>query len=405
MIFKNAQIISPEDNLDGIFDVEIEDGIITNIAKNIAKNTDIIDLTGKTITPIFIEMHAHFREPGFEEKETIETGCDSALAGGYGAVCVMANTNPVNDNEKTLSFILNKSKNAPVKVLPICAITKDLAGKEINDLISLKNLGAIAFSDDGRPIEDMNILMQAMRIAKEHDLLLISHAEDSSIHDRHKVSEPIAVARELELVREVGCKYHFAHISTKRALELIRQAKQDGLKVTCETAPHYFSLSKADIPMDDARFKVNPPLREAEDVKAVIEALIDGTIDVIATDHAPHTMPEKQKCWKEAPMGIVGLETAFFLSYTYLVGQGHLDLAQLVQKMTINPAKILGLNDFGFLQIGKEASFNVIDEKGGFSVKGNDFKSKCKVTPFEGKMLTGKVVQTIIKGKLYDRNI
>ncbi|MDR1169181.1 MAG: dihydroorotase [Heliobacteriaceae bacterium] len=336
--------------------------------------------------PAFVEMHCHLREPGFEEKETIETGSASAIAGGYAAVCPMANTNPVNDNPETLKYILSKAKD--INIYPICAITKGLAGKELTDMKTLKESGAAAFSDDGRPIEDMGLLYEAMQTAKELDILLISHAEDSSIHDKYKFSEDIATARELEVLRSAGgTRYHFAHVSTKRSIDLIRQAKKDGLNVTCETAPHYFSLSKEDI--IDARFKVNPPLRGAEDVEAVIEGLKDGTIDVIATDHAPHTLEEKQKSWADAPMGIAGFETAFGAANTYLVKAGHLTLEELIQKMSYNPTKILGISNKG--------NFALIDEDFEWTVKAADFKSKCKISPFEGKRLTGKVIQVITK--------
>jgi dihydroorotase len=316
----------------------------------------------------------------------------------------MANTNPVNDNLETLNYVIASTgsqsgakQSRKDMVFPICAITKNLEGKEINDLKLLKEAGAVAFSDDGRPIEDMALLFEAMKLAKVLDVLLISHAEDSSIHDSEAFSEDVATARELEVLRNVNCRYLFALVSTKRAVDLIRKANQDGLNVTCETAPHYFSLSKEDIVNNEARFKMNPPLRTPEDVAAVIEGLKDGTIDVIATDHAPHTIAEKQLPWAQAPMGIVGFETAFALGYTYLVKPGRLTLDELVQKMSTNPAKILRISNGG-----KCENFAVIDENLEWTVKAADFKSKCKISPFEGKKLTGKVIQTIIKGTVYD---
>ncbi len=336
--------------------------------------------------PAFVDMHCHLREPGFEQKETIETGCASALAGGFGIICPMANTNPVNDNLETLKYVLDKSKNTGVDVRPICAITKGLQGKELTDMKALKDAGAIAFSDDGRPVEDMKMLYDAMMMAKELGVLLISHAEDGSIRDTHKFSEDVATARELEVLRNVpGCRYHFAHVSTKRSLDLIRQAKKEIPTLTCETAPHYF-VPNLKVDKSDARFKVNPPLRDAQDIEAVIEALKDGTIDVIATDHAPHTIEEKNLPWAQAPMGIAGFETAFALGNTYLVKPGYLTLDELVEKMSTNPAKILGV---------EVNSFTLIDENLEWTVRAADFKTKCKLSPFEGLRLTGKCIEVI----------
>ncbi len=313
--------------------------------------------------PAFVDMHCHLREPGFCEKETIETGLASAHAGGFGAVCPMANTNPVNDNIETLKFIKRD------RVYPICAVTKGLLGKELVDFAVLKAAGAVAFSDDGRPVEDMKLLQDAMQVAKELDILLISHAEDLATG-----SEEIAVERELEILPD-GCRYHFAHISEEKSLELIRMAKKNLPQLTCETAPHYFSLTGS------TKFRVNPPLAKPQDVEAVIAALKDGTIDAIATDHAPHTLTEKLS--PTPPPGIAGFETAFGVGYTYLVKSGHLTLEQLSEKMSLNPAKILRIqNDKTIL----------VDTDCVWTVRAADFKSKCKLSPFEGITLTGKVI-------------
>lgn len=312
--------------------------------------------------PAFVDMHCHLREPGFEQKETIETGLASAITGGYAAVCPMANTNPVNDNVETLKFI------ARPMVYPICAVTKNLEGRELVDFKILKETGAIAFSDDGRPIEDMKLLHDAVQIAKELDILLISHAEDLKTGSEH-----LAVERELEILS--GCRYHFAHISTEKSLDLIHKAKKSMPQLTCETAPHYFSLT------NETKFRVNPPLSTPQDIEAVIEALKDGTIDAIATDHAPHTIVEKLS--SNPPAGIAGFETAFGVGYTYLVKAGHLTLDELVQKMSINPAKILRIqNDKKIL----------IDTECVWTVQAANFKSKCKISPYEGIKLTGKVI-------------
>jgi dihydroorotase len=311
----------------------------------------------------FVDMHCHLREPGFPEKETFETGLDAAYAGGFGAVCPMANTNPVNDNVETLRFMLRDG------VYPICAVTKGLQGKELVDFQTLKDNGAIAFSDDGRPVGDMKLLLDAMQIAKELGILLISHAEDLATG-----SEEIAVERELEILPD-GVRYHFAHISREKSLNLIRLAKKSLPQLTCETAPHYFSLTNA------TQFRVNPPLVVEQDKEAVIEAFKDGTIDVIATDHAPHTLAEKLS--NTPPPGIAGFETAFGVGYTYLVKAGHLTLGQLSEKMSHNPAKILRItNDKTIL----------VDTDCEWTVRAADFKSKCKISPFERYKLTGKVI-------------
>ncbi|MDR0572217.1 MAG: dihydroorotase [Rickettsiales bacterium] len=408
MIFKNARIVSQSDGFSGeVFDIEVRNETIVAIAPKIEQaGSETIDLQGNLVLPSFVDMHVHFREPGFEQKETIATGVRAAIRGGFSTVCPMANTNPVNDNIDVLNYCLGKIKKLeyPVCVYPIVAVTKNLESKELTDLVNLKKAGAIAFSDDGLPVRDMRLLRKAMEIAKDNDLLIISHAEDLTIPDKSAISEVLAVARELELLRTVNCRYHFAHISTERSLELIRQAKADGINVTCETAPHYFTLSVLDIPSrEEGRYKMNPPLRTREDIDAIIRALKDGVIDVIATDHAPHTIEEKKREWDKSPFGIVGLETALSLSLTYLVKKNNLSLSDLVEKMCYNPAKILKVdNKHGHLTVGRKADFTVIDEEAKYRVHGSDFLSKCKITCYEDMEVQGKVIKTIIGGKIYD---
>lgn len=383
MILKGARVIDPKNNIDDILDIKIENEVITLISKNI--NEDGIDLSGKIITPGFIEMHCHLREPGFEYKETIESGSISAQNGGYVAICPMANTNPVNDNIETLKFILNKSaQTGKTKVFPVCAITKNLAGEELTDIKTLKTEGAIAFSDDGKPIHNLEILEKALKTGE----LIISHPEP----------EAKCVERELELLKKVGGKLHFAHISTKKSIEIIRQAKQKGIKVTCETAPHYFSFTKEDL-TPDGRFKMNPPLATKEDVDAVIKGLQDGTIDVIATDHAPHSIEEKEKTFQDAPFGIIGFETALGAGLK-LVDNGYLTMMQLIEKLSTNPAKILGLTDFGDIQIGQKANLTIIMPNCKYIVNKSEFKSKCKNSPFEGMELKGISIATVLNGKI-----
>lgn len=396
MILKNARVISPIDNLDDVLDIQIENGIITNIAKNI--EGEGVDYSGKIITPGLVEMHCHLREPGFEYKETIETGIQSALNGGYTAICPMANTNPVVDNVETLKYVLEKAAQTQEKmVFPVCAITKGLNGEELTDFESLKVTGAIAFSDDGKPLEDLKLFKDALFTGN----LIISHAEDSKLLT-NPLSESVAVAREFEVLREVQRsstgKLHFAHISTKRSIELIRQAKREGLNVTCETAPHYFSFTKDD-ETKNGKFKMNPPLRTKEDLESVIEGLKDGTIDCIATDHAPHSLEEKTKPFADAPFGIVGFETALSATMTNLVKKGHLTVNQAIEKLSSNPAKILNLKEQGQIKIGQKANLTIFDLDSTYIVNVNEFKSKCKISPFEGMELTGKIIATIVNGE------
>lgn len=400
MIFKGAKVISPENDLNGIYDIRTSEGLIMDIAPEIRVKEETIDLTGKIIVPAFVEMHCHLREPGFEDKETIDTGVESAIAGGYAAICPMANTMPVNDNTEILKYI--KNKNGKIGVYPVCAVTKNLTSKELTDFYGLKAFGAIAFSNDGKPIEDMEVLKEALKKAQDKDVLIISHAEDSSKSPYDNGSEYEAVKRELEAVKETDGRLHFAHISTRESLELIAEAKEDGWNVTCETAPHYFTLSKDDIVNNEARFKMNPPLRSKDDVKAVKDGLVEDVIDVIATDHAPHTFTEKTMPFDKAPMGITGFETAFSLAYTKLVKTGYMTLAHLVKKMSVNPAKILNLHNFGHIQQAFPAYFAVIDPDYEWVVDPEKFKTKCKISPYTGMKLQGKVIKTVIKDKIYD---
>ncbi len=392
MILKNARIISPINNLDGNFDIKIENGIIVEIAPEVIGEG--FDYSGMIIVPGLVDMHCHLREPGFENKETIETGIKSALNGGFVAICPMANTNPIIDDVETMQFTINKAKEcADIGFYPICAVTIGLNGKELSDIKTLKLAGAIAFSDDGKPLENLELLKEALLTGE----LIISHAEDSKLLT-DPISEAVSVTRELEVLRGVGGRLHFAHISTKRAIELIRQAKAEGLNVTCETAPHYFSFTKEN-ETKSGKFKMNPPLRTQEDLNAVIEGLNDGTIDCIATDHAPHLIEEKLRPFKESPFGIVGFETALGAGLK-LVEDGHLTINQLIKKMSSNPAKILNLKQQGQIKVGEKANLTIINSDLEYEVKASEFETKCKITPFEGMKFKGKAIGTIVNGEL-----
>lgn len=399
MILKGARIISPADNLDDVLDIKIENGLIVNISPNIGGKYDnnYIEFSGKIITPGLIDMHCHLREPGFEYKETIETGIYSAIEGGFVAISPMANTNPVVDNIDTLKFVIRRANEVIGSsfVYPICAVTKGLDSRELTDIVLLKEVGAFAFSDDGKPINNSEILKIALLTGE----LIISHAEAEN------QEETSCVERELNVLRAVSkilpVKLHFAHMSTKSAIDLVRNAKSEGLNVTCETAPHYFSFTNEDVTAD-GRFKMNPPLRTREDLEAVIEGLKDGTIDCIATDHAPHSLEEKTKPFEESPFGIVGFETALSAGITNLVEKGHLTVAQLIEKMSVNPAKIMGLNGYGRIQVGKPANLTVIDADYEYIINEKEFKTKCKISPFNGCKYKSKAVATVVNGKLFE---
>lgn len=420
MLLKNAKMVNPKTNFEGIIDIRITNGIVEEISKNLVPKQDeeCIDLTGKIVTPGLIDMHCHLREPGFNAKETIKTGIASAINGGYTAICPMANTNPQVDNATTLTYTISKAKEeSEIGFYPICAVTKGLENEKIVNVSELIDHGAIAFSDDGKPVENMHLLREALKYINSHNAIIISHSEDSSLANGGvmnegkvatrlglkgipDITESLAVARELEVVRSVNGRYHFAHISTKRSIELIRQAKKDGLKITAETAPHYFCLTEDDMVEYDAKYKVNPPLRTKEDLEAVIEGLQDGTIDVIATDHAPHTVHEKQLPIQNAPMGIAGFETALALTLTYLVHTGKLTLSEAMKKLTSAPAEILNLQTQGSIEVGKPANMTVIDLDKEWTVDASKFKSKCRISPFDRFNLKGKAIMTIINGKL-----
>jgi len=349
---------------------------------------------GLVIAPGLVDMHVHFREPGFQHKEDIQTGAAAAAAGGITTCCCMPNTLPVADNAETIKYIIEKAKQAQITVLPIGAVTIGQKGEKLTDFAVLKKAGAVALSDDGLPIKNDDIMRQALIKASENDMLIISHCEE----------EEAMVARDVMLAAETNTKIHIAHVSTADAVETIRKAKAAGVKVTAETCPHYFSIDESKVTEMGTNAKMSPPLRKEKDVEAIIQGLCDGTIDAIATDHAPHSVGEKAVSFHEAPNGIIGLETSLALALTFLYHTGKLTLDEIIRLMSTKPAEILGLNA-GTLNEGDNADIIIFDPNEEWTVDATKFKSKSRNTPFGGMKLRGKVKCTIARGKILHSKI
>lgn len=398
-------------------DILIQDDIIIKIEKDIKDNVDrIINAEGKYILPGLVDMHTHLREPGYEHKETIMSGTRAAVVGGFTSIACMPNTNPVCDNSSIVEFIKFKAKEAGyAKVYPIGAITKGSKGEELAEMYNMKKSGIVAASDDGHPVERANIMRNALEYAKSIDLLLISHCEDMSLTGNGlvnegyhstisglqgitRVSEEMIVSREILLAEALNTRVHIAHISTRGSVQLVRDAKLRGVKVTAETCPHYFSATDEMILSFDTNTKVNPPLREEEDKQAIIQGLVDGSIDAIVTDHAPHHKDDKRLEYALAANGISGLETSFSLGYTNLVKAGYITLERLVELMSYNPSKILGLNS-GLCK-GNKADITVVDIDKKYIIDSNKFLSQGKNTPFNGFEVYGVVEYTIVDGRI-----
>ncbi len=391
---------------------------VSGIVKDVEKITDVpsFDAQGRVIIPAFVDIHTHLREPGFESKEEIATGLKAAVAGGYSAVCPMPNTNPVTDNKYIVSYIKTRAKEVNLaRVYPIGAISKGLKGEELAEMASMKNAGAVAVSDDGMPVTNSNLMRKAMEYADGLGLKVISHSEDKSLAEGHaneganatragiegisRVAEEAMVAREILLADSLNTSVHIAHVSTANSVDLVRWAKAKGIKVTCETCPHYIVGTDELILGYDCNAKVNPPLREENDRQAIIAGLLDGTIDAIATDHAPHTKAEKDREFALAPNGISGLESAFSLCYTALVESGLMSLCRLSELMSKNPSKILNL-PCGEIAEGGLADFVIIDIDKEYEIDSSKWYSKGKNTPFNGYRVKGQVMTTIVDGNV-----
>ncbi len=418
LLIKGGTLISPDQKKIFSADVLIADGKIAVLSNNL--ETDgavIIDAAGKLVLPGLIDLHAHLREPGFEDSETIATGTMAAARGGFTSLACMPNTDPVADNSSVIAFILKKARQeGKVNVFPIGAITVGSKGEELAEMAGLKEAGAVAFSDDGRCVSNAAIMFRAMQYARMINMPVIDHCEDTSLSDRGAMhegyystllglkgipaaAEEVIIARDLILAGDTGCRLHIAHVSTAGSVQLIRQAKDRGLKVTAEATPHHFTLTDREVAGYDTSAKVNPPLRTQEDVNAVRQGLRDGTIDVIATDHAPHAREKKEVEFDNAPFGISGLETAVGLVWTELVNTGILSPLDAVEKMTTNPARILGISK-GILAEGADADLTVIDPALTEKVDPARFVSKGRNNPFAGRMLAGIPVLTIVGGKI-----
>jgi len=413
ILIKNGHVIDPKNNISGRLDVLVKGSKIIELGENLfSADSEVINAKGMVVTPGLVDMHCHLREPGQEYKDDIETGTKSAAAGGFTSIACMPNTVPVIDNKAVVRLV--KSRPSHVNVYPIGAITKNQEGKELAQIGEMKEEGIVAISDDGHTIENSAVMRNGMSYASNFDLPVIDHCEDKSLATGvmnsgyistilglkgiSKTSEEIIISRDILLAEGGDLHIHLAHISTKGGVELVRQAKKRGVKVTCETCPHYFSLTEEACDGFNTYAKINPPLRNLEDVEAIKEGLKDGTIDAIATDHAPHHIDEKNIEFQNAAFGAVGFETAFAVSYTYLVKAGVLTLEELIEKMTYTPAQILRIPK-GTLEVGASADIAIFDINQESTIDAANFKSKAKNTPFDGYKLNGKVITTIVGGK------
>ncbi|MGB8455249.1 MAG: dihydroorotase [Anaerocolumna sp.] len=418
LLIKNGYILDPSTGREGRADLLIEDGFIKDIRADIKTEAgQVIDAAGLYVMPGFIDLHVHLREPGYEYKETIKTGAKAAARGGYTTICPMPNTNPAIDSKQMIETILLKAKEeAVVHILPIGAVTKEQAGLELSDIKGMAAAGAVAVSEDGKSVMNTALYQKGMKEAEEAGIPVFAHCEDKDLAGKGVLNEgpksrelgmpgisntveDVIAARDILLAKNTGVRLHLCHCSTKDSVIFIKMAKAGGLPVTGEVCPHHFTLADDEINGDDANYKMNPPLRSQEDIQALKDGLKSSIIDVIATDHAPHSVKEKEKSILDAPFGIVGLETAFALTMTELVKKGYLTPMQMVEKMSYNPAKILGI-DKGTLAVGKTADIVIADLNEKYKIDVKEFASKGKNTPFDGKEVSGRVKVTIVDGTI-----
>ena len=421
LLIANGHLIDPAAPENTGMSVLIENGRVSawlGPGENVPEGCEVFDASGLLVAPGFIDMHVHLREPGQEHKETIASGCAAAVAGGWTSVCPMPNTTPVNDNAAITRYMIEQSERAGLaNVFPIGAITKSSDGSELAEMGEMKAAGAVAVSDDGRPVPNSGIMRRAMQYARDFDLPVIDHCEDKSLSSggvMHEgrvslllglkgmpaLAEEIDAVRDILLAKETGAHVHVAHISTRGAIEAVRRAKNEGINVTCEVTPHHFTLTDRAVEGYDTNTKMSPPLRSEEHLEAIIEAIKDGTIDAIATDHAPHHADEKALEYDRAPFGITGLETAIGLAFNELVHKGVIGLERLVELHASNPAKIFRLEGRGTLTPGSIADITIIDPERKWTYSTADSRSKSRNTPFDGWEFTGKAVATLVGGKI-----
>lgn len=416
-LIKSGRVINPAKNQDEICDLLVENGIITKCDKNIEGSFDeVINAEGLLVMPGLIDLHVHLREPGFEYKETIETGSKAAAKGGYTSICAMPNTKPAVDSVETVKYIKEKAKEvSPINVLIVGAVTKEQAGKELSDIRGMKQEGICAISEDGKSVMNSGIYREAMKLAKELNIPVMAHCEDINmvcggalnmgkkaeelgVKGISNAVEDVIAARDILIAKETGARLHLCHCSTVDSERMVREAKAEGLLVTAEVCPHHFTLCEDDITANDANYKMNPPVRSKKDLEALRAGLKNDVFDVISTDHAPHSAEEKSRSIDKAPFGIVGSETAVALTMTELVHTGIINYMQMAAKMSYNPAKVLGI-DKGTLNVGAIADITIIDPEKEYTINTEDFVSKGKNTPFNGYKAKGIVVRTIVSGK------
>ncbi len=412
ILIKSGRIINPATGMDEVKNMLVKDGIVEKIDYVIDEEVDYeINAYGCYVMPGLIDLHVHLREPGFEYKETIETGSKAALRGGFTTICAMPNTKPSTDCEEVVKYIVDKAAEvSPVTVLPVGAVTLGQKGEEVTDIKAMKEAGICAISEDGKSVMNSQVYREAMEIAAREGVTVLAHCEDINLvhggalgEDICNAVEDIIIARDILLAKETGAKLHLCHCSTKDGVEMVRKAKAEGFPVTAEICPHHFTLCDEDIDKTDANYKMNPPVRSREDLEALIEALRNDVADVIATDHAPHSAEEKAKDIYSAPFGIVGLETAVPLTITELVEKGVISPMQMAAKMSYNPAKVIGI-DRGDISVGKVADITIIDPAACYEINPESFASKSKNTPFGGKTVKGLVKWVIKEGKVHEIN-
>lgn len=424
LVVINGRLVDPASNIDGLYNVYVMGGRIARVLPAEKDGTDIVkdaegqvivDAKGRLVLPGLVDIHTHLRDPGYEYKETIETGARAAAAGGFTTIACMANTSPVNDNASVTRYIIKKAEATGITVLPVGAITVGLKGEILAEMGELKDAGCVAVSDDGMPVSDSSLMRRALEYSKAFGLVVITHSEDPGLAGKGvmneglvstrlgltgipNAAEDVMVARDIQLAEFTGARLHVAHVSTKGAVELIRAAKKRGVNVTGEATPHHLTLTDEAVAGYDTNTKMNPPLRTREDVDALREGLADGTIDCVATDHAPHSSVEKDVEFSLAANGIIGLETAFSLIYG-LVEDGVIGLGEAVAAMTINPSRSLGL-DKGTLKVGSSADITIVDPEATWKVEPAKLRSRSKNTPWAGAELKGRVVKTISAGEI-----